>query len=404
MRRSSFLFVITFFFAAITYAQEITTLRIDPTTAMGGNASELIENVSFTVLESTPESVFGSIEQLVVTPEYYIILDRSTNAILIFDKTGKYHAKIKARAVSNRNNYYMSSFSYDKFNQLIQVAGDLEAVGFNTDGKFIKKIKTYSYAYDMLNIAKGKMAGYSYYVDRRNKDSIAYQVAIIDEQGISQKHLPYNFKYALLESRDMLSANHSTFYATDDTAAYFVRPYDFNVYYLSAHNFYPVYRFVFPMANTLPRDFLTDSSLNGKRVAYLENNKAFYHNLDGIFKMGNNLFFRPCSYSSHHDGYIFNLASKHLIALDKITPDERTHFLFITDSRVGGVDFANHNFLATDSTSFYTSYSSLVLFQQKEATADKKPVYPPALAAYFQDARNRKGNPVIIKVTFKTEM
>lgn len=404
MRRSSFLFVITFFFTTITYAQEITTLRIDPTTAIGGSASQLIENVSFTILESTPESVFGSIEQLAVTPAYYIILDRSTNAILIFDKSGKYHAKIKARAVSNRNNYYMSSFCYDKFNQLIQVAGDQEAVGFNTDGKFIKKIKTYGYGYDMLNIAQGKTAGHSYDADRMNKDSIAYQIVVIDEQGISQKQLPYNYKYALLESRDILSANHSTFYATDDTAAYFVRPYDFNIYYLSAHNFYPVYRFVFPMANTLPRDFLTDSSLNGKRIAYVEKNKTFYYNLDGIFKMGNNLFFRPCSYSGRNDGYVYNLATKHLIALDKITADESTHFLFVTDSRTGGVDFINHNFLATDSTSFYTSYSSLVLFQQKEATAEKKPVYPPALATYFKDARNRKGNPVIIRVTFKREM
>ncbi|MGO4292425.1 6-bladed beta-propeller [Chitinophaga sp. RAB17] len=402
--RRSFLFVITFFFAAVTYAQEITTLRIDPTTAMGGSASQLIENVSFTVLESTPESVFGSIEQLVVTPEYYIILDRSTNAVLIFDKAGKYHAKIKARAVNSGNNYYMNSFSYDKFNQLIRLPDGKEAFCFDTDGKFIKKINTYSYGYDMLNIAKGKTAGHSYGADRRNKDSIAYQVAIMDEQGISQKHLPYNFKYAPIENRDMLYSNHSTFYPTDDTAAYFVRPYDFNVYYLSAHTFYPVYRFVFPMSNTLPRDFPTDSSLNGKRIACVEKNKTFYYNLDGIFKMGNNLFFRPCSYSGRNDGYVYNLATKHLIALDKITADERTHFLFITDSRVGGVDFANHNFLATDSTSFYTSYSSLVLFQQKEATADKKPVYPPALASYFQDAKNRKGNPVIIKVTFKAEM
>jgi 6-bladed beta-propeller len=404
MRFSALFFVIPLLISVTTHAQEMTTLRIDPATAIGGNASQLIEDVSFITLESKGESIFGSIDQLVVTPEYYIILDTQTSAILLFDKSGKYHHKIKPRRANKNGYFYLYRFSYDKFNQLIQVPDEDGASCYNTDGKFIKKIKTYSYAYDMLNIARGKTAGYSYRADRRGKDSIGYQVVIMDEQGISQKHLPYNLKYAPIESSDILSSGQSSLYPTEDTAALFAHPYDFKVYYLSAHSFYPAYNFVFPMSQTLPRDFLTDSTLNGKRVSFLENNKALYYNMDGIYKMGNNLFFRPCSYSGRKDGFVYNFASKHLFALDKITPDERTHFLFITDTRVGGVDFINHNFLTADSTYFYTAYSSLVLFQQKEALADKKPVFPPALAAYFQHPKNKKGNPVIIKIKFKTEI
>lgn len=403
MRLAVLFFAIPLLLAMTTHAQEMTTLRIDPATAIGGSASQLIKDISFTILESKNESIFGSIDQMEVTPEYYIILDRQTRAILLFDKSGRYHTKIKP-GKGKDDFMYIYRFSYDRFNQLIQIPGSKETFCYNTDGKFVKKIKTYDYGFDMLNIAKGKTAGHSYGANRKNKDSIAYQVVIMDEQGILQKHLPYNFKYAPIESRDMLYSGQSTFYATDDTAAFFVHPYDFKVYYLSANSFYPVYQFVFPMSQTLPAGFLTDSTLNGKRVAFFENNKTLYYNLDGIYKRGNNLFFRPCNYSDRKDGFIYNLVSKRLIALDKITPDERTHFLFITDTRVGGVDFINHNFLAADSTSFYTSYSSLVLFQQKEALADKKPVYPPALAAYFQDSKNKKGNPVIIKVTFKSEL
>jgi hypothetical protein len=404
MRRSVLFFAIPLLLAMTTHAQEMTTLRIDPATAIGGSASQVIKDISFTILESKNESIFGSIDQLEVTPEYYIILDRQTSAILIFDKSGKYHSKIKQDKENKDGFRFLYRFSYDKFNQLIRIPGDGEAYGYNTDGKFVKKIKTYSYGFDMLNIAKGKTAGHSYGANRRNKDSIAYQLVIVDEQGISQKYLPYNFKYAPLESRDMLYSGQSTLHSTDDTAALFVHPYDFKVYYLSAHTFYPAYQFVFPMSQTLPQSFLTDTTLSGKRVAFFENNKTIFYGMDGVYKMGNNLFFRPCSYGGRRDGFIYNLASKHLISLDKITPDERTHFLFITDTRVGGVDFANHNFLATDSTSFYTSYSSLVLFQQKEALTAKKPAYPPALLAYFQDSKNKKGNPVIIKVTFKTEL
>lgn len=404
MRLSVLFFAIPLLLAMTTHAQEMTTLRIDPATAIGGSASQLIKDVSFTILESKGESVFGSIDQLAITPEYYIILDRQTSAILLFDKSGKYHTKIKPGKKNKGGYLYLHRFSYDKFNQLIQIPGNGEVSCYDTDGKFVKKIKTYRYEYDMLNIAKGKIAGYSYGANKRNKDSIAYQVVIMDEQGISQKHLPYNFKYAAIENIDVLHSGQSTLYPTADTAAFFVHPYDFKVYYLSANSFYPAYQFVFPMSQTLPPDFLTDSILSGKRVAFFENNKTLYYNMDGIYRMGNNLFFRPCSYSGRKDGFVYNLMSKHLIGLDKITPDERTHFLFITDSRVGGVDFVNHNFLATDSTSFYTSYSSLALFQQKEANVDKKPVYPPALAAYFENSKNKKGNPVIIKVTFKTEL
>ncbi|HEY9261929.1 6-bladed beta-propeller [Chitinophaga sp.] len=406
MRFSVLVFAIPLLLAMTARAQEMTTLRIDPAAATGGTASQLIEDISFTTLESKNESIFGSIEQLIVTPEYYIILDTQTSAILLFDKSGKFHTKITSGMVKKEGHFYLYHINYDKFSRLIQIPGDKEIICYNTDGKFVKKIKTYGYGFDRLNIAKGKVAGHSYNVNKKHKDSLANEIVIIDEQGISKKHLPYNIKYAPIESNDVLGTGHGAFYATEDTAAFFVRPYDFKVYYLSDNSFYPAYQFVFPMSKTLPRDFLTDSTLNGKRVAYLEKNQAFYYNMDGIYRMGNNLFFRPVSfgYTDRKDGFIYNLASKHLIGLDKISPDERTHFLFVTDTKLGGWDFISHNFLTTDSTSFYTSYSSLALFQQKEALKDKKLVYPPVLAAYFQDSKNKRGNPVIIRVTFKKEM
>ncbi|MBO9728726.1 MAG: hypothetical protein J7623_08820 [Chitinophaga sp.] len=179
-----------------------------------------------------------------------------------------------------------------------------------------------------------------------------------------------------------------------------MRPFDFNIYQLSAHSFRPVYQLVFPFANTLPGDFLTDTTINGKRVNYLENNRAFYYILGNVAQIGSHLFFRPDAYGNRQGGYIYNLKSGRLTGIDKITPDASTSFLFLTDNNIGGSEFSNYGFMAQDGDTLYTSYSSLTLFQQKEANADKHPVYPPVLTKYLENSKNKRGNPVIIKVRF----
>src|SRR5690606_21767460 len=70
-------------------------VRIDPQSAKGGKVLDIFDSVSYIPLETTKESQFGEINQLIVTEENYIILDnRTTNCILIFTKDGKFKAKI----------------------------------------------------------------------------------------------------------------------------------------------------------------------------------------------------------------------------------------------------------------------------------------------------------------------
>ena len=69
-------------------------IRIDPTYARGGAASFFFDEVNFIPLETTKNSFFGQIDKLIVTKEFYIILDRETDAILIFKKNGAFYTKI----------------------------------------------------------------------------------------------------------------------------------------------------------------------------------------------------------------------------------------------------------------------------------------------------------------------
>lgn len=73
----------------------VQILRIDPSNATGGNASEIFESIKYIPLQTTKESLFGKIGQLEITDQYFIILDQSTNSILFFNKDGTYHHKIK---------------------------------------------------------------------------------------------------------------------------------------------------------------------------------------------------------------------------------------------------------------------------------------------------------------------
>src|SRR5690606_790590 len=72
----------------------IRTLRIDPTTASGGNMSQVFDEINFIPLETTKESIFGDIGQLEVTENLFIVFDHDTKCILIFDRKGKYKTKI----------------------------------------------------------------------------------------------------------------------------------------------------------------------------------------------------------------------------------------------------------------------------------------------------------------------
>src|SRR6476469_787262 len=98
------------------------TIRLDPENAIGGNASDIFSEVTFIPLETTSESLFGSISQLEITDEYYIILDRSTNSILIFTKAGKFHSKIKGRSLDSQ--YRIWQFSYNKWTKYLTYSKD----------------------------------------------------------------------------------------------------------------------------------------------------------------------------------------------------------------------------------------------------------------------------------------
>ena len=68
------------------YSQTVQKIRINPDQAYGGPVSDYFENIEYIPLETTKESLFGDVSEMVVTHDSYVIFDWDTKSVLFFKK------------------------------------------------------------------------------------------------------------------------------------------------------------------------------------------------------------------------------------------------------------------------------------------------------------------------------
>lgn len=404
------LFVLLLAFSHSGYAQEesaTTQIRINPDAARGGTVSQYINSVKFITFENSLQSRFGNIDQLEITDQYYIILDNAdTQSILIFNKQGEFHTKIEGRKI-NPENPNIFSFSFEKETKLIKVNFYSNIYFFDLGGKIVihKKNTANQYFGPDISLGAGVSGNYLYAPSRPHPkdDGIDYELKTVIDGRLVKKYLPYtlNTKY----NEDHGSQSHLDFWldaGTADSVAYYTRDYDYNIYKLTPHTFHAAYRFIFPLPLSLPLNFREDTLFNNKRLVFTRKNNQMIFKVVNFFKKTDNISFKLLSSNFSDFSYIYNVQSQNLICIDKIISDTSSYFLPVTDAETGGLDFINHGIIHFDGESFYTSYSSLVLFNQMEATKNRHPQYPSSLLKYFSDKWNLKGNPVLVQLKFKS--
>src|SRR6266567_3079026 len=74
---------------------ELKKVRVNLDAAFGGRVAQYADSVTYIPLERTKESQLHSIFQLEMTDSYFVILDKDGDNILIFTRTGAFHASIK---------------------------------------------------------------------------------------------------------------------------------------------------------------------------------------------------------------------------------------------------------------------------------------------------------------------
>lgn len=187
------LLLLIFITFQISYAQNasaIKKIRINPLTAMGGTVSQYIDKVQFITFESTPKSAFGNIDQLEITDKYYIILDRETKSILIFDKQGQFHAKIEGQKINPQHPVFYT-FNLNRNTNLIKINYLFDIFYFDLDGKLVthRKSSEDQYFGEETNLG-GKFSGnyfYSPQLPLKKGDSVAYELMVLEDGKLKQK-------------------------------------------------------------------------------------------------------------------------------------------------------------------------------------------------------------------------
>ncbi|MES2426893.1 MAG: 6-bladed beta-propeller [Bacteroidota bacterium] len=386
------------------------TLRIDPENANGATAAQVFDEVKYIPLETTPESLFGSIGQLEVFEGGVIILDNSTNCILIFSKDGKFHAKIKGNADKIR--YPIRCLAINKWTKQIVYTGDRNKsfTYCDLDGKEVKKVEYGRLKNDELGvdkyyyIAPDKIVNYAGYNDIDSTDK--------RYNWFSQSALQYakNIKTVYAKgmvyktAKNTMDMGRRPFTNWDnDTTFYLSAMWPYRIYTITPNAIKLSYKFIFPLLSTLDEGLITNLNKDPTVLMdFFQKHKKEVYALDNCYKAGNNLLFEAKTWElGLEEALIYNLKSGTLIAYQHISPDESTCFLPLYD-RKGIVD-AGRGVINCDGKNVYVSISSLGMFTAKNDYSDKAVKYPAALAQYFTKG-NIKDNPIILQLKLKDKL
>ncbi|MFT3902994.1 MAG: 6-bladed beta-propeller [Niabella sp.] len=66
----------------LLHAQEVPKIRIDPAAASEGPVSNYFDSVEYIPLETSPKSLFGDVDKLIVTDSSVVVFNFDTYSVL----------------------------------------------------------------------------------------------------------------------------------------------------------------------------------------------------------------------------------------------------------------------------------------------------------------------------------
>lgn len=404
-------FIILFFAAGNISAQitkvdssEMVTLRIDPESARGAKVSEIFEEVKFIPLETTKESLFGSIDHLELTKNCFVVYDHDTKAVLIFNKDGKFKAKVNSSKLNESDEKEKQAFYGFKLiktneTELIRIASGKKYYLFDLEGKLTKKYlremkdskeNHFKFADSITSIAP-------FHVSRDGKDSTFHEIVILNNKKEVALYFPLEFDR--FKTDQYIGSGNPITDSNLKNELFYIRYYDYNVYRIKPKSLSLAYRIIFPANNSVPKDFLTNPDYKNKRIEYFQKNPTQIYGISNPYLIGNNLYLKANTWGWNLDSktaLIHNLQTGALTSIKNLEADSLSQFLPVTD---GGsfTDFYNHGFHLYEDEYLYTSYSSLAMFSFKDSNVTRNIKYDPLLSKYFE-TQNKKSNPIIIQL------
>lgn len=384
-------------------------LYFEPSTAIGIPQSKIFDEIKYIPLETKRESLFGRINKLIVTKEYFVILDNDTQAIYFFDKNGRFVKKYRNRGYDfrsivydeKRNALFISGLSrnFSPFQKDVQAVLDdpvhnssvkySRALYYDlTDAKEAKTeiIKDFDIALANPFIFNTDQWVYSYiYANRNWSDTQDFELKVSNGHSVVASYFPYNRKTSTIFYSKPESIS---FYPTfNSETLLFTRPFNYNIYQLSPDSVKELYTIILPAANTIPASFFTENfSSRTSLEDYKMKHSGFAWGVNNVMDLDRYLFFGLDYFRNFRErNFIFDKKTNQFFNLNKLSADSTNGFLPVVGF---GIQYYDKEYL-------YSSTSSAAMFQNKKTNERRSPNYDPVVKQYFEE-RKQDDNPVII--------
>ena len=374
-------------------------ISIDPNDAKKEEiTSTFVDSITYLPLQTSPESTFGSITQLEVTPDAYIIWDEVTNAILFFNKKGEFISKISNKDTKVSIPYKkIDHFAIDLKKKELMFNDRHSALVYYYDlnGKFLRTAKKPAYIIPAYTIFNGLKIYYQSY-NFRQLTSIgqpACNVAIVDQDNKMKFYLPYDTTAVDFDDTKGVG---QWFFNNQNGFLNFSVPYDYNVYTIdSAGKVSVAFHLTMPDVYSVPEDFMTNSTYLGKRKKYTDSNNEIIYGITDFYRFGDNVVFRLYGHA-YDQIFTYNLKSKNLRSLVGYVSDKKTYGLPIAKYAIHALDDKGH---------FISSLSAGALFNLKLMRAGNQEweeSLPDQLKKFFES--DNLQNPVLTFISLKQKI
>lgn len=388
-------------------------LYLNPENALGLKASVIFSDAELIPLETTKASSFNNVQNFLVTPDHFILLDNIANAVLIFDKQGQFLHKYKKKKyritgvqyVGSKNALFIKALNKNytipelKAQQMIEQSAktdfskytSLELLHLDKASRYsVEKLPAPRYTLNNIFYLNGYYLSVNGRYNKYLKDTVDYHLDIIKDNKIIKSYFPFiNLpKLPPYYANVSFSVNNTL----DETALLVQKQFDNSIYALTADSLYLKYKFVFPADQTMTGDFQSTMFRNNieYNTAVNKNNKVI-SGLNNLVEHKHLLFFSARAVNYAQKNYLFNTIDNKLYDLGKITTDSVVYnlppkiFSSITEQ---------------DGEYVYTRISSADLLKEKEKLiAQNKNL--PAPAKDLLAKLDKFDNAIVIKLKVK---
>ncbi|MBC7758725.1 MAG: 6-bladed beta-propeller [Phormidesmis sp. FL-bin-119] len=372
-------------------------IRINPKTALAQEvfAEDAFNSVEYFPLQTTKQSLFGTIDQLEITPEYFFILEKNhrqvnynvNSAVLIFKRSGAFHTKIIT--------VECFSFAINRFsNEIVVIDYRTQSnLVYNYNGKLIRTDKRDFFSAALEYTSPSTIMAYKNYISddiNIKARSIEFGNLVLTDTLFKplKAFLPFD---TLKIFRQEINAGTTRFFSRSGEKLYFHTPYFSEIYEIKDNQLYPQYKFILPLVNSLPQGFGNNQMFYKQRLAHIDKHPEQVYDITNFFESDDMLTFKLYSQKTRNS-FLYSLKTGNLIDLQSVEPDNKLLSVPLSE-----------DILSSDGKSLITfAKASSILDHERKRKSERNPANHSSAIGKIIETGSMEVNPILIFLKPKT--